>query len=61
MDVSALIADAIAVEAADFGEEEVGGRHSDSVDGGCVAFQGVAGDEGLDRLLGGAHSFCEVA
>lgn len=57
--VAAFGADVVSVEAADFGEEEVGGRHSGSVDGGGVAFQGVAGDEGLDGVLGGAYSLRE--
>lgn len=60
-DEGGLGTDSMAVEATDFGEEEVGSRHSGSIDGGGVAFQGVAGDEGLDGVLGGAHSFCEVA
>lgn len=58
-DVVPFGADAVAVEAADFGEKEVCGRHALAVDGGASAFQSVAGDEGLNGLLGGAYSLRE--
>ena len=58
-DVAAFEANVVSMEAADFGEEEVCGRHALAVDGGGVAFQGVAGDEGFDGVLGGAYSLRE--
>lgn len=59
VDVGPLGANFVPVEAANFREKEVGGGHSDSVDGGRVALQGVAGNERFDVFLGCPHSVCE--
>lgn len=58
-EVGPLGANAKSVEATDFREKEVSCRHSDSVDGGRVALQGVAGNERFDVFLGCPHSVCE--
>lgn len=61
VDVGPLGANFVPVEAANFREKEVGGGHSDSVDGGRITLQRVVGDESLNGALGSAHSVCEGA